>query len=83
MASQMWFYATPVLYPVSMIPEEYRAALYLNPMASLILAWRALFLEGAPPLDLLAVSLAWSTPLVKSSFHPLPLTALEPPKVCI
>ncbi len=40
------FYFTPVVYSESMIPESYRALLYLNPLAILIVSWRNLFLRG-------------------------------------
>ena len=59
-AAQLWFFATPVLYPVEMIPEEWRFALFLNPMACLVISWRSLFLEGAPPSGALATGALWS-----------------------
>jgi lipopolysaccharide transport system permease protein len=31
-----WYFLTPVLYPVSAVPAEYRWALYLNPMAAAV-----------------------------------------------
>jgi lipopolysaccharide transport system permease protein len=31
-----WYFLTPVLYPVSAVPPEYRWALYLNPMAAAV-----------------------------------------------
>lgn len=33
---QFWFYVTPVIYPVSTIPEQYRSVIFLNPMAPLV-----------------------------------------------
>lgn len=33
---QLWMYATPVIYPVSIIPERWRWVLSLNPMSGLI-----------------------------------------------
>ena len=35
-ALQFWMYATPVIYPLSAIPPEYRFVFYLNPMAPLV-----------------------------------------------
>jgi lipopolysaccharide transport system permease protein len=43
------FYFTPIIYPMSLVPEEYRATLILNPLAPLMLSWRDLFL-GEPLL---------------------------------
>lgn len=37
---QLWFYLTPVIYPISVIPQRYRWALGLNPMAGPLMAFR-------------------------------------------
>lgn len=44
---QFWLFATPVIYPASLIPETYRWLLFLNPMAGVIDGFRATFL-GLP-----------------------------------
>jgi lipopolysaccharide transport system permease protein len=41
------FYATPIMYPVKMIPNEYSFILYFNPFSSFIIMWRDMFLEGS------------------------------------
>lgn len=46
---QFWMFATPVVYPASLFPEQWRWALYLNPMAGLIEGFRSAFL--ARPFD--------------------------------
>jgi lipopolysaccharide transport system permease protein len=38
---QIWMFLTPVIYPVSFIPEKYRLLMYLNPMSGLIESFRA------------------------------------------
>ena len=38
---QIWMFATPVIYPVTLFPEKYRWLLSLNPMAGIIEAFRA------------------------------------------
>jgi homopolymeric O-antigen transport system permease protein len=53
------FYVTPIIYPVTMIPTEYRYLIDLNPLAPLMISWRNLFLEGTLKLELLAISLAY------------------------
>jgi lipopolysaccharide transport system permease protein len=37
---QLWMYATPIIYPISMIPEKYRILILLNPMAPVIEIFR-------------------------------------------
>lgn len=41
---QLFMYATPVIYPSSMVPEKYKIFVMLNPMAPVIEAFRAAFL---------------------------------------
>ena len=45
----IWFYLTPVIYPLSIVPEKYHDLVLLNPMASLIEGWRQLFLHNQLP----------------------------------
>ena len=45
----IWFYLTPVIYPLSIVPEKYHDLVLLNPMASLIEGWRSLFLHNQLP----------------------------------
>ncbi|MCW5296912.1 ABC transporter permease [Herbaspirillum lusitanum] len=46
-ATQLWMYATPVVYPFGQIPERYQWFYYLNPMTSPIETLRST-LYGAP-----------------------------------
>jgi len=34
--TQLWMYATPIIYPASYVPEKFRMLYYLNPMASVV-----------------------------------------------
>lgn len=43
------FYATPIVYDVTMIPERFRWILYLNPMAHFLDAYRAIFYSKTMP----------------------------------
>jgi homopolymeric O-antigen transport system permease protein len=47
---QLWMFATPVIYPASLVPEKWRWLFYLNPMAGIIEGFRAAFL--GKPFDL-------------------------------
>jgi lipopolysaccharide transport system permease protein len=53
---QMWLFASPVVYPSSLLPEPYRTLFGLNPMAGVIEGFRWALLGTAPPSDLIAVS---------------------------
>ena len=54
---QFWLFASPVVYPSSLIPEKWRAFYGLNPMAGVIEGFRwALLGKGEPPGPMLAVS---------------------------
>lgn len=44
-----WFYLTPVIYPVSLVPKNYLNLFYLNPLSSIILAYRDIFFYGKTP----------------------------------
>jgi len=43
----MLFWMTPIIYPLNIVPEEYRTFLILNPLTYLITAWRDLFMSNA------------------------------------
>jgi len=42
---QFWLYASPVAYPISLVPEKWRFFYSLNPMVSVIEGFRWAFLE--------------------------------------
>lgn len=46
---QLLFYLTPILYPISMVPERYHFIMLLNPMAPIIDAYRAILLYNQAP----------------------------------
>jgi lipopolysaccharide transport system permease protein len=50
---QFWMFATPVVYPASLVPREWQWALYLNPMAGVIEGFRSAFLGR--PFDILGM----------------------------
>jgi lipopolysaccharide transport system permease protein len=55
--TQFWFYASPVTYPLSLIPEKWRLLYGLNPMAGVIEGFRWALL-GKRTLDLEVVGLS-------------------------
>lgn len=53
---QFWMFATPVVYPASLVPEGWRWLLFLNPMAGFIEGFRSAFL--GKPFDWLAICIS-------------------------
>lgn len=49
LALQACMYLTPILYPESLVPPNYRWLVDCNPMAPLIRSYRQILLEGQPP----------------------------------
>jgi len=49
----LMFYTTPILYPLDQVPDDWKPVLLINPMTSLIEAWRDLFVSNTlPGIDL-------------------------------
>jgi len=47
---QFWFWLTPIVYPISILPEIVRPALMiLNPMAAIINAYHTIFVQKSQP----------------------------------
>lgn len=46
---QVWFWLTPVVYSLSMVPEAFRPYFMLNPMTLFVTAYQGLVLEHALP----------------------------------
>lgn len=56
---QLWFFATPVVYPSSLIPPPWNVLYALNPMAGVVEGFRwALFGKGAAPGPIILISIA-------------------------
>jgi lipopolysaccharide transport system permease protein len=47
----VWFFSTPIIYPMSMVPESLRPYLSLNPMALMIDAYRSVLLLNQIPIQ--------------------------------
>ena len=46
---QLWMFASPVIYPLSVVPEGWRHWYLLNPMAGIIASFRDVLLQGTQP----------------------------------
>jgi lipopolysaccharide transport system permease protein len=59
---QLWMFASPIVYPASMVPEKYRLLYSLNPMAGVIEGFRSVLLGTvAFPATMVAVSVGMSS----------------------
>jgi len=56
----LWFYVTPILYPLEWVPGRLKPLYFLNPMSPLIEAWRKLFTENTLPGPELWISVAFA-----------------------
>jgi lipopolysaccharide transport system permease protein len=57
----LWFFLTPILYPLSQVPEDYRWIYRLNPNGRLIEAYRYALIENvSPPLGSVGIIFALS-----------------------
>ena len=54
---QIWMYASPIVYPMSLVPERFRLFYMLNPMAGVIEGFRAVLLGTGPvPWDAIGIA---------------------------
>lgn len=54
----IWFYLTPIIYPISMVPEKFRFILYLNPMVPVLSLYRDVLYDlSFPSLSRITVAL--------------------------
>lgn len=61
---QIWMFASPIVYPTSMVPEKYRLLYALNPMVGVIEGFRASLLNpGSFATQTILISACMSLPL--------------------
>ncbi|MBI4283910.1 MAG: ABC transporter permease [Chloroflexi bacterium] len=56
--TQLWLFASPVVYSSSLLPEKYQIIYGLNPMAGVIEGFRWTLLDTEPPGSLIAISVS-------------------------
>jgi len=55
---QLWMYATPIVYPLSQVPEKWLWLVYLNPVTAMVQTFRCAMLGSeAPPAGAVAYSI--------------------------
>jgi lipopolysaccharide transport system permease protein len=47
--TQLWMFASPIIYPASIVPAQFLALYYLNPIALVVTGFRWAFAGAAPP----------------------------------
>jgi lipopolysaccharide transport system permease protein len=68
--TQLWLFATPIAYPLSLIPESWRLWYGVNPMASAVEGFRwALLGAGSGPGAMCLVSVATSLIVLGSGLY--------------
>jgi len=60
---QLWMYATPIVYPLSQVPEKYRIIYSMNPMVSVVEGFRYAFL-GVSAIKPVNVAMSWIVTLM-------------------
>jgi lipopolysaccharide transport system permease protein len=53
---QIWMFASPVIYPTSVVPEKWRWLLLMNPIAAILEAFRSVF--SGTPFDWIHLAIA-------------------------
>lgn len=54
---QFWFWVTPIVYPVTIVPDAFKATLVLNPVMPLVMGYHNVFVYGtSPPPELLSTA---------------------------
>ena len=57
-AVQLWMYATPIVYPLSMVPEKWRSLYVLNPVVPILESFKhAFFSTGMPSVAEYGISI--------------------------
>jgi lipopolysaccharide transport system permease protein len=46
---QLWMFASPVIYPLNLVPDDWRAWYLLNPMAGIVASMRDILVHGRAP----------------------------------
>jgi lipopolysaccharide transport system permease protein len=67
-AFSMLFFVTPMVYPISMVPQEYRPYSEASPLHALIQAWRTVLMDGAVQNQYVIYCLVWGSVFSMAAF---------------
>lgn len=62
------FYLTPIIYDISLVPEEFRKYFWINPVFGIIEGWHNIFLKGYFDWQLYLFSLVYSMIIFATGF---------------
>ena len=60
---QLWMYATPIVYPLSQIPDRFRPLYVLNPMVAVVESFRYMFF-GTSVIQWSQIGVSWLVTLL-------------------
>jgi len=63
---QLWMYLSPIVYPLSQVPERFRPFYLLNPMVAVVESFRYGFF-GVSAIELMHIALSWTLTLLVTS----------------
>ena len=67
--TRLLFFATPVIYPVTLLPDAAKAILQFQPLYPIFAAYQAIFGGGIPSLGLVVMSAFWAGALLVLGAH--------------
>ena len=73
---QLWMYLTPVVYPLSQVPEKYRMLYVMNPMSSVVESFRGMFF-GVSSLEPIHIVISISVTAIIFSVGIIMFTRIE------
>jgi lipopolysaccharide transport system permease protein len=47
---QLWFWLTPIVYPINILPESVQAIVMMNPMSAIVMGYQNIFVYGQLPI---------------------------------
>ena len=66
---QLLFYISPIIYPVSLVPPHLRILYFMNPMAGIVEAYRAIIINGTLPDSTLLLSAIIALVILLSGYY--------------
>ena len=60
---QIWMFATPIVYPLSIVPDKYKLLASLNPMTSVVEIFRHMFL-GVSSININIILISFVTTVI-------------------